>query len=113
MISIVIPAFNEEKFLADCLLSLKNHQIAGAALDVYKTEPINPDNPLLKLDNVVLTPHIGSATIETRSMMAKIAIENLINVLNKNYKKAFIVNSEIICLGWRSTFLFFHQKLYG
>lgn len=82
------PVVNENALIS----ALKNNQIAGASLDVYNNEPINFDNPLLKLENVVLTPHIGSATIETRTLMAKIAFENVYNVLTYNYRDAFIVN---------------------
>jgi glyoxylate reductase len=57
--------------------ALKNKIIAGAGLDVFESEPIGKNHPLTKLDNVVLAPHIGSSTKETRSKMAKITIENL------------------------------------
>lgn len=54
--------------------------LAGAALDVYEKEPaIHPD--LLKQENVVLAPHIGSATRETRTAMAELAVKNVIEVL--------------------------------
>jgi D-3-phosphoglycerate dehydrogenase len=60
--------------------ALKNGVIAGAALDVFENEPlVHPE--LLKLDNVVLTPHIASATVETRAKMATMAAENLIAAL--------------------------------
>ena len=52
--------------------------IAGAGLDVFNQEPLPPDHPLTRLDNVVLAPHIGSATWETRTRMAEKAVENLI-----------------------------------
>ena len=55
---------------------LTNKQIAGAGLDVYANEPFVPE-PLLKMDNVVLLPHIGSGTVETRREMSKLVIENL------------------------------------
>ncbi len=45
--------------------ALREKRIAGAAFDVYETWPVRPDSPLLELDNVVLTPHIGGATAET------------------------------------------------
>jgi len=61
--------------------ALKEKWITGAGLDVYEHEPHVPDE-LKKLDNVVLTPHIASATFETRRKMAVIAAENLIAGLN-------------------------------
>ncbi|MDT8718008.1 D-glycerate dehydrogenase [Clostridium sp. 19966] len=61
--------------------ALEKNKIFGAGLDVYEQEPINLDNPLLKLSNVVTVPHIGSATEKTRSDMAKIAAENLVKAL--------------------------------
>jgi glyoxylate reductase len=60
--------------------ALQERLIAGAALDVYENEPAAyPD--LLKLDNVLLAPHIGSATRETRTAMADLAVRNLLAVL--------------------------------
>jgi glyoxylate reductase len=60
--------------------ALRSHLIAGAALDVYEREPIvHPD--LLPLENVVLAPHLGSATTETRTAMADLAASNVIAVL--------------------------------
>jgi glyoxylate reductase len=63
------------------VMALKEHWIAGAALDVYEKEPIDPKNPLLALDNVVLLPHMGSATTQTRSAMSERAARNLVAVL--------------------------------
>ena len=61
--------------------ALKNRLIAGAALDVYEREPeVHPD--LLGLENVVLAPHLGSATTETRTAMADLAARNVIAVLS-------------------------------
>jgi glyoxylate reductase len=60
--------------------ALKNRMISGAALDVYEDEPnVHPD--LLTLENVVLVPHVGSATTETRTAMADLAVRNTIAVL--------------------------------
>lgn len=60
--------------------ALQQNLIAGAALDVYENEPaVHPD--LLKLENVLLVPHLGSATTETRTAMADLAVENVAAVL--------------------------------
>lgn len=68
----------DETALVECLQSKR---IAGAGLDVYEREPeISP--PLLTMDNVVLLPHLGSATSETRTAMALIAVENAIDALS-------------------------------
>ncbi|HDI52551.1 MAG TPA: D-glycerate dehydrogenase [Candidatus Bathyarchaeota archaeon] len=74
--------------------ALKERRIAGAALDVFEKEPIDPDDPLLELDNVVLTPHIGSASVETRKKMAMMAAENLVSVL-KGVEPPNLVNPEV------------------
>jgi glyoxylate reductase len=58
--------------------ALAAHRIGGAALDVTAVEPVLPGDPLLALDNLVITPHIGSATVETRTRMADLAVENLL-----------------------------------
>lgn len=61
--------------------ALKNRLISGAALDVYEEEPkVHPD--LLALENVVLAPHLGSATTETRNAMADLAARNIVAVLS-------------------------------
>ena len=57
--------------------ALKEGQIRAAGLDVTEPEPLPPDHPLYQLENCLITPHIGSATENTRKTMAKIAIENL------------------------------------
>jgi glyoxylate reductase len=68
----------DEKALVN---ALKERQIAGAALDVFEQEPkLFPG--LTKLENVVLSPHLGSATKETREKMAELAAQNIIAVLS-------------------------------
>ena len=61
----------------DLLIALSNKTIAGAGFDVYQDEPNVPEE-MIKMDNVVLLPHIGSATVETRSKMGHLVIENLV-----------------------------------
>ena len=53
--------------------ALKNRWIAGAALDVFEREPLETNSPLIRMENVVLLPHIGSATCQVRSKMSEIA----------------------------------------
>jgi lactate dehydrogenase-like 2-hydroxyacid dehydrogenase len=84
----------DEKALIE---ALKAGKIAGAGLDVFEKEPIEMDNPLLKMENVVVAPHLASGSIESRTAMATLAAENLIaalegrtppNLINKQVKPA-------------------------
>jgi glyoxylate reductase len=61
--------------------ALKNRKIWGAGLDVFEQEPVAVDHPLLTLPNVVTLPHIGSASIATRTKMADVAANNLLQAL--------------------------------
>jgi glyoxylate reductase len=80
----------------DLIRTLKHNQIAGAGLDVFDTEPLPESNPLFKMKNVVLLPHIGSATYQTRSKMAEVAARNLLDVLaEKVPNPKFLVNPEV------------------
>lgn len=74
--------------------ALQNGEIAGAGIDVYEEEPkIHPG--LLSLDNAVLTPHTASATIETRTKMATMAAQNLVDGL-KGKRPANLLNPEVL-----------------
>ena len=66
---------------AALLQALAERRIRGAGLDVFVQEPLSVDSPLLQLDNLVVTPHIGSATLETREAMARCAVDNLLAAL--------------------------------
>jgi glyoxylate reductase len=78
----------------DLVRALKEGLIFSAGLDVYEFEPkIHPE--LLNMENVVLLPHIGSATFETRIKMAEMASLNLINFLN-NEKPLSVVNPQVL-----------------
>jgi glyoxylate reductase len=74
--------------------ALKSGRLAGAGLDVVEIEPIPGDDPLLTLNNVVFTPHIGSASVATRTKMAVMAVRNLIAGL-KGERLPNCVNPEI------------------
>ena len=73
--------------------TLKHNFIAGAGLDVYEHEPALSQG-LTELQNVVILPHIGSATVETRNKMAELAAENAIAVL-QGKKPHAIANPEV------------------
>ena len=62
--------------------ALRNKVIGGAGLDVYESEPISRSNPLTQFPQTILLPHIGSATFMTRSKMAEVAANNIVNFFN-------------------------------
>ncbi|WP_251867040.1 2-hydroxyacid dehydrogenase family protein [Enterococcus malodoratus] len=80
------PLINE----SDLLQALKDQQLAGAALDVYEFEPKVTEG-LKELPNVILTPHIGNASVEARDQMAAIVVKNAISLINQQPIK-YIVN---------------------
>jgi len=73
--------------------ALRERKIWAAGLDVYREEPLRPDHPLLELDNVVLLPHIGSASVETRRNMARLAADGCVAAL-RGERPAHLVNPE-------------------
>lgn len=83
--------FHNQKDLYD---ALAEHKIWGAGLDVTNPEPIYKDDPILELSNVCVLPHIGSATVEARNGMAKIAAENLI-AFSKGVRMPACANPEV------------------
>lgn len=83
---------HNEEDLAD---ALKKGVIWGAGLDVTNPEPMKNDNPLLEMENVCILPHIGSATIEARNEMSRMAAENIISYYRNNTVPN-IVNPEVL-----------------
>jgi glyoxylate reductase len=75
--------------------SLKEGHLGGAGLDVFDNEPLRDDSPLLELSNIVLAPHIGSASTRTRTVMAEMCAKNLIAAL-AGEKPPNIVNPEVL-----------------
>lgn len=78
----------------DLLQALQDKTIFGAGLDVTNPEPMKHDNPLLFMENVAVTPHIGTATVETRNAMASIVADNIIAGL-EGRRLPFVVNPQV------------------
>lgn len=85
------PVHNEH----DLIEALNAETIWGAGLDVTNPEPMKPDNPLLDMENVAVLPHIGSATIEARNEMSRLAAVNIIEFY-KNGKVPNMINPEVL-----------------
>lgn len=79
---------------ADLIDALQSGTIWGAGLDVTHPEPMQPENLLLRMPNVAVTPHIGTATVKTRDAMARIAAENIIAGLS-GQRIPYPVNPEV------------------
>ena len=75
--------------------ALRDHQIAYAALDVTEPEPIPLSDPLLTLNNILIVPHIASASVATRTKMALMAVDNLLAAL-RGERPPYIVNPEVL-----------------
>jgi glyoxylate reductase len=75
--------------------TLKNKKLRGVGLDVFWSEPTNINPELYKLNNAVLSPHIGSASFETRSKMAEMAAQAVIDAI-EGKKPAHLVNPEVL-----------------
>ena len=74
---------------ADAIEALKSGKIGYLGLDVYENEP-EIGAGLLEMNNVVLLPHIGSATLETRTAMAMLAVENVIDALSGRTPRSLV-----------------------
>jgi D-3-phosphoglycerate dehydrogenase len=82
----------DEKALIDVL---QKHRIAGAALDVFEQEPVDPANPLLTLDNVIVTPHSLCWTDECFHNMASTGLRSIVDALNGRIPE-FLVNRAVL-----------------
>ena len=76
--------------------ALTNKKIAGAGLDVFDVEPTPSSNPLFKLNNVILSPHIAGVTIESTVRMATETVQNVLDVLDDKINQSVVVNNEEI-----------------
>jgi glyoxylate reductase len=85
------PVVDEKALYA----ALKEGRIAGAGLDVFEQEPTPVDNPLLKLDNVIVAPHISSASVETRAKMSEMVADNLVAFF-EGRKPSNLVNPDVM-----------------
>lgn len=71
--------------------ALEEGRLAGAGLDVFAREPVDPENPLLRSDKVILSPHVAGGTNESRVRMLQVTIDNVLRVLSGE-KPRFVVN---------------------
>ncbi|HEX3864771.1 MAG TPA: hydroxyacid dehydrogenase [Stellaceae bacterium] len=83
----------DEKALHDVLT---RNQIAGAALDVFETEPTPADNPLLKLKNFIAAPHMAGVTSEAVDRMAIVAVQNMLSVIDGKPIRDNVINREVL-----------------
>ncbi len=83
---------NEE----DLFEALTSKKIAGAGLDVFDVEPTPSSNPLFKLNNVILSPHIAGVTIESTVRMATETVQNVLDVLDDKINQSVVVNNKEI-----------------
>jgi phosphoglycerate dehydrogenase-like enzyme len=76
----------------DLIQALRNKVIAGAGVDVFENEPVDPMNELLRMNNVVATPHMAGTTWDTWSRRAKFAFENIHRVQEGELPEAVVRN---------------------
>ncbi len=80
----------------DLYEALTNKKIAGAGLDVFDDEPTPSSNPLFKLNNVILSPHIAGVTVESTIRMATETVQNVLDVLDDKINQSVVVNNKEI-----------------
>jgi phosphoglycerate dehydrogenase-like enzyme len=79
----------------DLFDALKNHRLAGAALDVFEREPPDPKDPLLTLENVILTPHAAGSDVKSRDDMANMAAQSIVALSKGQWPPEQVVNPEV------------------
>ena len=86
------PVVDEEALIS----ALQSGVIAAAGLDVFEKEPVSPDNPLLKMDNVVATPHMAGTTWDTWARRANFGFENMERIRNGEAPQAGVKNFDSV-----------------
>ncbi|MDR3603299.1 MAG: 2-hydroxyacid dehydrogenase [Syntrophaceae bacterium] len=86
------PVVNE----ADLIVALNNGVIAGAGLDVFTTEPVDPNHPLLRMGNVFATPHIAGVTEQNHVAIGALVKENILKVLLRDETPNYCVNLQLL-----------------
>jgi D-3-phosphoglycerate dehydrogenase / 2-oxoglutarate reductase len=76
--------------------ALSTGKLAGAGLDVYEKEPVQPDNPLLKLSNVVSAPHMAGVTKESLDRMGLQTAKNILSALDGKPIRENVINQEVL-----------------
>lgn len=76
--------------------ALTGGRLSGAALDVFRQEPIEDDNPLLSLENVVLTPHTAAGTAECWDRMSLAAVKNALDGIDGTLDPSMVINTEVL-----------------